>query len=133
MVLGPLVRDGTLLGYTIATVIALLLIQAYLFGPHPETLAYSDFIRLLKAGKVSDLTLSKQTIWGTLATSGLDAFLPKEKVAELQRAGTGVHRFVTTRIDDPELVHELQAANVRFTGTRKTPGYRCWRRGCSPR
>ena len=105
------------IGYTIATVIALLLIQAYLFGPHPETLAYSDFIRLLKAGKVSDLTLSKQTIWGTLATSGLDAFLPKEKVAELQRAGTGVHRFVTTRIDDPALVHELQAANVRFTGT----------------
>jgi hypothetical protein len=56
-------------GYTIGTIIALLLIQSYLFAPHPETLAYSDFIRLLKAGKVSDLTLSNQTIWGTLAAN----------------------------------------------------------------
>ena len=37
-------------GYTIGTIIALLLIQSYLFGPHPETLAYSDFNSLLKAG-----------------------------------------------------------------------------------
>jgi hypothetical protein len=58
-------------GYTIGTIIALLLIQSYLFAPHPETLAYSDFIRLLKAGKVSDLTLSNQTIWGTLAANGM--------------------------------------------------------------
>jgi cell division protease FtsH len=104
-------------GYAVAAIIALLLIQSYLFAPHPETLAYSDFIRLLKAGKVSDLTLSSQTIWGTLAASGLEGFLPKEKLAELQQAGKGTHRFVTTRVDDSELVHELEAANVRFTGT----------------
>ncbi|HEU5193992.1 MAG TPA: ATP-dependent zinc metalloprotease FtsH, partial [Methylomirabilota bacterium] len=29
----------------------------------------------------------------------------------------GTHRFITTRVDDPDLVRELQAANVRFTGT----------------
>ena len=104
-------------GYTIGTIIALLLIQSYLFGPHPETLAYSDFIRLLKAGKVSDLTLSNQTIWGTLAANGLEGLLPKEKLAELQQGGKGPYRFVTTRVDDPRLVQELEAANVRFTGT----------------
>jgi cell division protease FtsH len=105
------------IGYTIATVIALLLIQAYLFAPHPETLAYSDFVKLVNGGKVSDLTLSKQTISGTLAADGLEVFLPKQKLEELKQAGKGTHRFVTTRVDDPELVHELQAANVRFTGT----------------
>jgi cell division protease FtsH len=104
-------------GYTIGTIIVLLLIQSYLFAPHPETLAYSDFIRLLKAGKVSDLTLSNQTIWGTLAADGLEGLVPKEKLAELQQAGKGTHRFVTTRVDDPQLVQELEAANVRFTGT----------------
>ena len=104
-------------GYTIGTIIALLLIQAYLFAPHPETLAYSDFIGLLKAGKVSDLTLSNQAIWGSLAASGLEGLLPKEKLAELQQSGKGPYRFVTTRVDDPQLVQELEAANVRFTGT----------------
>ena len=105
------------IGYTIATLVALLLIESYLFAPHPETLAYSDFMRLLKAGKVSDLTLSKQAIRGTLAANGLEAFLPREKLDELKQAGKGTHRFVTTRVDDPELVRVLEAANVRFTGT----------------
>jgi len=105
------------IGYAIVTIVAILAIESYLFAPHPETLAYSDFIRLLKAGKVSDLTLSKQAIRGTLAPNGLEAFLPKDKLAELKAAGSGTHYFVTTRVDDPELVHELEAANVRFTGT----------------
>src|SRR5207245_10076218 len=105
------------IGYTIVTIIAILVVESYLFASRPETLAYSDFIRLLNAGKVSDLTLSKQAIEGTLAANGLETFLPKEKVAELREAGKGLHRFVTTRVDDPQLVHELEAANVRFTGT----------------
>jgi hypothetical protein len=59
--------------YSIVAMIVLLLIEAYLFAPHPETLAYSDFIKLVKAGKVSDVTLSNQTIGGTLAANGLEA------------------------------------------------------------
>jgi cell division protease FtsH len=102
--------------YGIIAMAVLLLIEGYLFAPRPETLAYSDFVRLVKAGKVSDVTLSNHAIVGTLAASGLEGFLPKDKLDELRRAGNGTHRFVTTRVDDPELVRELQAANVRFTG-----------------
>jgi len=106
--------------YSIVAIFALLLIEAVLFAPHPETLAYSDFVKLVKAGKVSDVTLSSHAIAGTLAPSGLEAFLPKDKLDELRRAGNGTHRFVTTRVDDPDLVRELQAANVRFTGVGDT-------------
>src|SRR6266850_1079987 len=102
--------------YSILAIAALLLVEAYLFAPRPETLAYSDFVRLVKAGKVSDVTLSSHAIVGTLAASGLEAFLPKDKLDELRRAGNGTHRFITTRVDDPDLVRELQASNVRFTG-----------------
>src|SRR5437879_6211606 len=98
-------------GYVIAAVVALMLIQSYVLAPHPENLPYSDFRTLLKKGKVSDLTLSKQTITGTLAASGLEGLLPKEKLDELKRAGKGTHRFVTTRVDDPELVRDLEARN----------------------
>ena len=102
--------------YSLVAMIALLLMEAVLFAPRPETLAYSDFVKLVKAGKVSDVTLSRQAIEGTLAASGLEAFLPKDKLDELRRAGNGTHRFVTTRVDDPALVRELEAANIRFTG-----------------
>ncbi len=103
-------------GYLIAASIAFWLIQAFLFGPHPENLAYSDFKTLVKHGKVSDLTIARETITGTLAASGLEALLPKEKIEELKRFGQGTHRFVTARVDDPTLVPDLEASKVRFTG-----------------
>ena len=104
------------IGYFVAAVIALFLIQSFLFGPHPENLAYSDFKVLLKHGKVSDLTLGSQTIIGTLAPAGLDGLLPKDKIDELKRFGKGTHRFITARVDDPTLVPDLEASKIRFAG-----------------
>ena len=52
--------------YSIVAMIVLLLIEAYLFAPHPETLAYSDFIKLVIAGKVSDVTLSPPPVADTV-------------------------------------------------------------------
>ena len=103
-------------GYVIATVLALVLIQSILLAPHAESLSYSEFKTLVKKGKVSDLVLDRQTITGTLAAEGLEGLLPKAKLEELKRSDGGAHRFVTTRVDDPGLVVELEAANVKFTG-----------------
>jgi cell division protease FtsH len=104
------------IGYVIAAVLALVLIQSVLFAPHAENLSYSEFKALAKKGKVANLVLDKQRITGTLAAEGLEGLLPKEKLEELKRAGDGQHRFVTARVDDPGLVAELEAANVKFTG-----------------
>jgi hypothetical protein len=113
--------------YAVVTVIVLLLIEADLFGPRPETLADSDFVRLVKAGKVSDLTMSSQVITGTLAGNGLEAFLPKEKLEELRKAGNGIHRFVTTRVEDPALVSVLdyteQACRPRIATFSRAPSF----------
>jgi cell division protease FtsH len=104
------------IGYFVIVLITMLVAQAVLFAPHAENLSYSEFKALVKRGKVSDLTLDKQTIRGTLATEGLEALLPKDKVEELKRSGGGTHQFVTARVDDPGLVAELEAANVKFAG-----------------
>jgi cell division protease FtsH len=104
------------IGYSIAALIALLLLQSLLFAPHAENLSYSEFKVLLKKGKVSNLVLERQTITGTLAADGLEGLLPKEKLDELKRAGGGTHGFTTARVDDAGLVAELEAANVKFAG-----------------
>jgi cell division protease FtsH len=104
------------IGYLVATVLALILIQSLFFAPHAETLSYSELKTLVRKGKVSDLVLDRQTISGSLASEGLEGLLPKEKIEELKRRGGGVHRFTTARVDDPGLVAELEAANVKFTG-----------------
>ena len=103
------------MGFVVAAALGLLLAQAILLAPHSESVSYSEFKTLLKKGKVSDLVLDKQTISGTVAVEGLEGLLPKEKIEALKR-GAGPHRFETTRVDDPGLVGELEAANVKFTG-----------------
>ncbi|HET7380403.1 MAG TPA: ATP-dependent zinc metalloprotease FtsH [Gaiellales bacterium] len=104
------------IGYSIAALIVVLIVQFLLFAPHAETLSYSEFKTLVKKGKVSDLVLDKQTITGSLTVDGLEGLRPKEKLEELKRAGAGPHRFTATRVEDPGLVAELEAANIKFTG-----------------
>jgi cell division protease FtsH len=102
--------------YVVAAVAMLLLLQSILFAAHPETVSYSEFKTLLRRGKVSELVIDKQTISGSVSVEGLEGLLPKEKVEELKRAGGGRQRFVATRVDDPNLVGELETSNVKFTG-----------------
>ena len=107
--------------YTVAAMLLFFGIQAILLTPHPETVSYSEFKSLVKANKVSDLMLYKDTITGTLALTGLEGVLPKEKIEEIKRAGKGAPGFVTTRVEDPGLVPELEAAHIRFTGHVANP------------
>ena len=104
------------LWYFLATFVILVALQNFLFAAHTENLSYSDFKTLVRAGKVTDLSLDPRTIAGKLTPEGLEGLLPKEKIAELQKAGKGEHRFATVRVDDPTLIQELEASKVRFAG-----------------
>ncbi len=90
--------------------------QALFLAPHPDNISYSEFKALLKAGKVSEVALYRDTIEGALSPAGLDAILSKEKIEKIKRLGKGTYAFVTTRVEDAALVPELEVARVRFTG-----------------
>jgi cell division protease FtsH len=79
-------------------------------------MSYSEFKALLRAGKVSELGLYRDTIEGTFSPTGLESVLSKEKIEEIKRSGKSSPSFVTTRVEDPGLVPELEAARIRFTG-----------------
>ncbi len=103
--------------YFLIAFLLILAMQNFLFGPHAENLTYDEFKTLLKAGKIDNVALAERTITGALKPEGLEGLLPKEKLEELRRAGEGKeHRFVTVRLDDPDLVKELDAAKVRYAG-----------------
>src|SRR5713226_9386123 len=86
------------IGYLAIVLITIFAFQFPLFGPRAANVSYSEFKALAKKGKVSNLTLDKETISGTLSTDGLETLLPKE------------------RVEDPGLVAELEQANVQFAG-----------------
>ncbi|OPX97184.1 MAG: ATP-dependent zinc metalloprotease FtsH [Syntrophorhabdus sp. PtaB.Bin006] len=83
--------------------VALLLItylQQYLFSPKVETISYSQFKQNLAEGTVGKLTISPENITGTLKG--------KDKKPD--------QRFVTIRVDDPNLVKELDERKIDYSG-----------------
>src|SRR5262245_13783596 len=103
--------------YFVVVLLVIMILQATLFGPHTETITYSDFKKAVAAGKVQDLSIDPQTITGTLILEGLDAVLPKERVSALAQSNQGkTHLFTSTRVEDPQLISELEAAKISFAG-----------------
>ncbi len=72
-----------------------------------ETIAYSEFQHYLEQGRIAEVTVSDQTLTGTLT----------------QPTASGRTQFVTTRVE-ADLARELQESGVRFSGTADNPWIR---------
>jgi cell division protease FtsH len=82
-----------------------------------DTITYSEFKRLVQAGDVENLVVQTSTIAGGMNRAGADSVLGRARVDSLAAGDTArVLPFVTTRVDDPNLVEDLQAANIRYEG-----------------
>jgi cell division protease FtsH len=88
--------------YLLAFFLLLALVQAYLFMPGGRTISYSEFKALLAQDQVAEVTVSDQSIRGQL----------KPSAARDEKA----RAFLTTRVDDPKLVEELERRRVKYSG-----------------
>ncbi len=104
------------LWYVLAAAVMMLVIQSYVGSAHVDNLPYSDFKVLLKAGKLNDVVIADDVVTGTLNTQGLEGLLSKQQVDKLLGLGKGDHQFATVRVNDPNLVQDLEATKVRFVG-----------------
>lgn len=109
------------LWYFVGVFLVLLVIQSFFMTPHVAPLAYSEFKTLLRAGKIARVTLGSPYLRGVLRAEGLEHLQPQEKIAAIkettaQTDTSGLHPFVTIRVDDPDLVRDLETAKVPYTG-----------------
>ena len=102
------------LWYFIGTLMVLLLLQDLFDARHTETLAYSDFKQVLRAGQITQVELRDGVATGRIKREGLEQLLPKEKRDALKLAD-GEHQFVTALVNDPNLISELDQAKVKYT------------------
>ncbi|HOD74621.1 MAG TPA: ATP-dependent zinc metalloprotease FtsH [Syntrophorhabdaceae bacterium] len=87
--------------YFIIAIIGIFVIHSYLsFRSEIKTVPYSEFKGLVAQMKVSDLIIDAEKIQGTMT----------------QQDGKKV-KFVTSRVEDPDLVKDLQKSNVQFSGS----------------
>lgn len=88
--------------YVLVAIGFLLVIQNVLFARPFEQLPYSDFKAALRQGRIEDVQISAHTIRGTLRPTGTEK--------------TPAQRFMTVRVDDAELIQELENQHVKYTG-----------------
>lgn len=97
--------------------IAFIIILPFLFFiNHSENITYSDFKALLNAKQISKVTLGESYITAMLNPEGLKDTLSKEKIQPIKPAGNGTYTINTVRINDPNLIQELDAAKIPYTG-----------------
>ncbi len=69
----------------------------FFFSPQARQTSYSDFKRLVREGKVKEVVISRDTIEGTKVDGKED-------------------HFSTVRVDDPNLISDLEDHNIKITG-----------------
>jgi cell division protease FtsH len=85
--------------YFVIAFLIILLIQNYIMTRKSEVvIPYSQFKELLQEGKVSDLTITDEAITGKMVTA------------------KGAENFQTVRVVDPDLVKQMEARQVKYTG-----------------
>ena len=112
------------IGQLIIIVALLVVFQTFFFRPRADSLAYSEFKTLLAAGKVRDVLVGQTSIAGQFVLDSMGGLLPAARIAELRKSSNAkgtLHAFSTTRVDDPALVGELEAAKVLFAGRAENP------------
>ena len=81
------------------------LVQNYFLSPKVETIPYSTFRQYAAEKQLGKITIGPQTITGTL----------KGKSGQKER------EFVTVRVDDPNLVKDLEEHKVDYSGIYRSP------------
>jgi cell division protease FtsH len=85
--------------YFIIAFIAIIVINSYIYKSEVSNIPYSDFKELITKGKISDVTIDTDTVTGTVT-------LDNGKKT----------KFLTSRVEDPDLAKDLQKNNVKFAG-----------------
>jgi cell division protease FtsH len=107
------------IGYFIVALLLLFALQYYFAAPKVETIGYSQFKTLVKKRLVTNLVMNDEVIRGEIKPEGVKEVLSAE---QLKAGGDGIKEdktalpFVTVRIEDPELVNDLEAAGIPFRG-----------------
>jgi cell division protease FtsH len=111
--MGKFPNWGLPLWYIVITIVLIAIWQSTLTQITVKEIPYSEFKDRLARGEVVDAKVGVTDISGSIkAKPGLEPLT--NATPDLPMEFT----FRTTRVDDPKLVEELQAAGVRFLGSR---------------
>src|SRR5713101_3702735 len=90
------------IGYVFLAIFAVILVHDFIVATQKlEEIPYSEFRTLVAAGKVAEVTVTNQRVTGKL---------------KLEEGSKEQKLFTTIRVEDPDLVKELNARSVTLSG-----------------
>jgi len=92
-------RPGGAVWYVLGFLLIMAIAQTWFMMPGGKQISYSDFKTAIRTGQVAEVYVGEQSIRGSY----------KREVA-------GARNFNTNRIEDPKLLEDLDAAEVKYTG-----------------
>lgn len=108
--------------YFLIAIALILIVQDRFLAPREVALLYGDFKRLLKNGDISEVYISEQTLRGKGNLHGLQNLQPSSSpsllsgTSSLSSTNSDARHFTTVRIDDKNLIDDLDQAGVRYGG-----------------
>ncbi len=92
--------------YLVVVLLALFVAQAFLGGQHNLLVPYSQFKQMIADGKLSHVVITQEKIYGE---------------ARMDSAGTTAEKsFETNRVEDPDLVKQLEEKGIPFEGRQES-------------
>ena len=85
--------------YFLLAFFGILVLNTYLFTGEVKSIPYSEFKTLIAEGRIGDVIINSETIQGTYVKDD----------------GTK-GKFLTSRVEDPDLVKDLMKYNIKFAG-----------------
>src|SRR5437762_7824111 len=109
------------LAYLLVVMVVLSLLQSWLLAPRTVELPMSKFLELLRADKVERVAITDREIRGVAKPDALPTPPDgaRDRLRELLGSSADVRVFTVTRIpgvDEAQLIAELEAHRVEFTG-----------------
>ena len=101
--------------YFLGAMIILMAFQSYFLSEQVGQIPYNEFKKLVKANKLSDITLYEDIISGKVKVGDIEGLVSAETIKQLGK-DKGERTFITARVQDPDLVKDLEAGGVKFTG-----------------
>lgn len=105
-----------MIGYFIVALGFMFLLQNVLTTQPVETLLYSQFKALLKDRQVTDIVVGTNEIRGAVTPDALARIFPEKRMANLGDRANHPVPFQVVRVEDADLIAELEEAGVPFKG-----------------
>lgn len=106
--------------YFFCTLLTIMLFHSHLSSEHGDVIAYSDFKRLVHEHKILDVAVDDRTVKMDVDMTGTEVTTSDPAGLTTIHRGPGHDKFIAFRVQDPNLIPELQAAGVRYSGARRS-------------